>query len=115
VSNSAARFTSNLGFNTVASTWSSGAFTAIGVTHEYGLSPFKRYKYVVSPVALTTGPFTRVVLPMNGSLNFSTNLSCDFTESGLTPRTIAPAFLNSEKLSRNAQASFVQPGVSSRG
>src|SRR3954462_5109994 len=67
VSNSAARLTSNRGLSTVARTWSSGAFTATGVTHAYGLSPDTRKRYVESPAAFRTGPFTRTMFGKNGT------------------------------------------------
>src|SRR5256885_1391074 len=71
VSNSAARLTSNRGFRIVASTWLSGAFTATGVTHAYGFVWLNWNRYVVSPDALTTGPFTLVVFPTKGSSGIS--------------------------------------------
>src|SRR5882724_1308523 len=50
-----------------------------------------------------------------GSLNFSTNLSCDLAESVLTPSTTAPFPLKSSHRSRNEHASLLQPGVLSFG
>lgn len=48
-----------------------------------------------------------------GRSNLAMNLSCEARESGLIPRTTAPAFVNVRCASRKSHASLVQPGVSS--
>ena len=50
-----------------------------------------------------------------GSLYLPANLAWLAPESGLMPSTTAPAFWSAECSSRKAQASRVQPGVSSFG
>src|SRR5690349_6823331 len=52
---------------------------------------------------------------VKGSRYFCANFVCDSPESAETPSTMTPAFWSSRLRSRNAHASFVQPGVSSLG
>src|SRR5262245_38625093 len=52
---------------------------------------------------------------VNGSLYFARNFVCDAASSAETPSTTTPSFCSVFQSSRNPQASFVQPGVSSFG
>ena len=51
----------------------------------------------------------------NAESYFSLNFRCEVTGSGDTPSTTAPSFCTDFQLSRNSQASVVQPLVSSFG
>src|ERR1035437_8972396 len=102
-----------LTFSNTAEIFPLGSITYVVLTTPMYLRPYMLFS-CHTPYAVTIS-FDSSLTNENGNSYFVLNFPCDFTESGLTPRITAPAFLYLAKLSRKSHASAVQPLVSSLG